>query len=121
MPVHEIKPFTIVIFGASGDLTHRKLIPALYNNFRKKRRPAGLRIVGFARRDWSDDQFREELERGVKEHGTGFDPTAWQAFARSLRYCQGSLDDPKDFAKLAAALDEMETSPADRLYYTLNG
>ncbi|PIU31577.1 MAG: glucose-6-phosphate dehydrogenase [Syntrophobacteraceae bacterium CG07_land_8_20_14_0_80_61_8] len=117
MPVHEIKPFTIVIFGASGDLTHRKLIPALYNNFRKKRLPAGLRIVGFARRDWSDDQFREELERGVKEHGTGFDPTAWQAFARSLRYCQGSLDDPKDFAKLGAFLNEVETSPADRLYY----
>jgi glucose-6-phosphate 1-dehydrogenase len=50
--MNDAKPFTIVIFGASGDLTRRKLIPALYNNFRKKRLPAGLRIVGFARREW---------------------------------------------------------------------
>jgi len=45
---------TVVIFGASGDLTRRKLIPALYSNFKKKRLPERLRIVGFARRSWSD-------------------------------------------------------------------
>lgn len=67
---------TVVIFGASGDLTRRKLIPALYNNFKKKRLPAGLQIVGFARRDCSDDQFRDLLGTGVKEYGTAFDPSA---------------------------------------------
>lgn len=117
MTANDTKRFTIIIFGASGDLTRGKLIPALYNNSRKKRLRDKLRIVGFARRDWSDDQFREQLGNGVKEYGSGFDPTMWQAFARSLRYCQGSLDDPKDFAKLSGFLDEMESSPADRLYY----
>ncbi len=117
MLANESNPFIIVIFGASGDLTRRKLIPALYNNFRKRRLPAGFRIVGFARRDWSDHQFRERLGSGAKENGAGFDPAVWQEFARSLGYFRGSLDDPADFSKLGAFLDEMEKSPTDRLYY----
>lgn len=108
---------TIIIFGASGDLTRRKLIPALYNNFRKKRLPGDLRIVGFARRQWSDDQFRQQLEDGIKAHGTGFDPKVWLTFARSLHYCQGNLADAQDFVKLGAFLGQIERSPADRLYY----
>ncbi|MGQ9491869.1 MAG: glucose-6-phosphate dehydrogenase [Anaerolineae bacterium] len=108
---------TMIIFGASGDLTRRKLMPALYNNFRKKRLPGDLRIVGFARRQWSDDQFREQLGDGIKEHGTDFDPKAWSTFARSLHYCQGNLNNAQDFVKLAVSLDEIERSSADRLYY----
>ena len=56
---------TIVIFGASGDLTHRKLIPALYNNFLKQRLPEGLHILGVARREWSDEEFREGLHEKI--------------------------------------------------------
>ncbi len=108
---------TIIIFGASGDLTRRKLIPALYDNFRKKRLPDNLQIVGFARRQWSDDQFREQLGDGIKAHGTAFDPKVWHMFAQCLHYCQGSLDDAQDFIKLGAFLQQMERSPADRLYY----
>ncbi len=108
---------TIIIFGASGDLTRRKLIPALYNNFRKKRLPEGLRIVGFARRQWSDDQFRDKLGDGIKAHGTGFDPKVWHTFAQCLHYCQGSLDDAQDFVKLGVFLGQIERSPTDRLYY----
>jgi len=108
---------TIVIFGASGDLTRRKLIPALYNNFKKKRLPAGLRIVGFARRNWSDDQFRERLGSGVKEHGAAFDASVWNDFARSICYVQGDMDTPGDYHKLHSTLKDMETEPADRLYY----
>lgn len=115
--MNDDKTATIIIFGASGDLTRRKLIPALYNNFRKKRLPDKLRIVGFARRQWSGDQFREQLKEGIKEHGTGFDPKVWHTFAQSLHYCQGSLDDAKDFVKLVVFLEEIERSPADRLYY----
>ena len=108
---------TVVIFGASGDLTRRKLIPALYNNFRKKRLPGGLRIVGFARRDWSDEQFRDQLGIGVKEYSPAFDPRVWNDFARSIRYCQGDLDAAKDYEKLQAYLDNLEKEAADRLYY----
>ena len=108
---------TVVIFGASGDLTRRKLIPALYNNFRKKRLPAGLRIVGFARRDWSDDQFRDRLGTGVKEYGTAFDDTVWSDFARTIHYFQGDLDASEDYEKFQAYLDDVEKEPADRLYY----
>ena len=50
------EPTTVVIFGASGDLTRRKLIPALFNLYRKGRLPANTRIVGFARRPWTDDR-----------------------------------------------------------------
>lgn len=114
--MNDDRSVTIIIFGASGDLTRRKLMPALYNNFRKKRLPEELRIVGFARRQWSDDQFREHLGDGIKEHGT-FDPEVWQTFAQSLHYCRGSLDDAEDFEKLGVFLEQIESSPADRLYY----
>jgi len=53
---------SIIIFGASGDLTHRKLLPALFNLFRKKRIPGKFQILGFASRAWDDDQFRLEME-----------------------------------------------------------
>ena len=111
------KPFTMVIFGASGDLTHRKLIPALYSNFKKKRLPAELRIVGFARRNWSDDRFRYRLRNGVKEHAGSFDEAMWKDFARAVRYFQGDLDVPGDYDKLRSYLKDMEKNPADRLYY----
>jgi glucose-6-phosphate 1-dehydrogenase len=108
---------TIVIFGASGDLTRRKLIPALYNNFRKKRLPAGLRIVGFARRNWSYDEFRDRLGSGVKEYGAAFDASAWNDFARSIRYVPGDMASSDDYQKLQSALKDIEMEPADRLYY----
>ncbi len=115
--MNNTNPFTIVIFGASGDLTNRKLIPALYNNFRKKRLPDGLRIVGFARRDWSEDQFRDRLAGGVAEYGTGFDAGVWNDFARCIRYIRGNLDARGDYRKLHVHLNDMEKEPVDRLYY----
>ena len=115
--MNDDKSATIIIFGASGDLTQRKLIPALYNNFRKKRLPAGLRIVGLARRDWDDQKFRDRLETGVKQHGTGFSTGLWQDFARRIGYVRGNLDAPGDFRKLDAHLGDMEHASADRLYY----
>ena len=60
-------PTTIVIFGASGDLTQRKLVPALYNLLRKERLPKDVNIVGFARRPFSDDEFRTRMKDGLKK------------------------------------------------------
>lgn len=110
-------PTTVVIFGASGDLTHRKLIPALYNNYRKQRLPKRLQIVGVARRDWSNAKFREELCDGVKQYAGSFDERLWQEFAAGVSYFRGDLDVPDDYRTLQSYLAGIEAGPANRLYY----
>ena len=113
-----MKATTIVIFGASGDLTQRKLVPGLYNLYRKGRLPQGVRMVGFARHLYTDETFRSRLREGVIEFSSGtFDPDTWSAFCRSLRYFQGDLKAPQAFQSLEAFLRDMEGGPADRLYY----
>ena len=109
---------TIVIFGASGDLTWRKLVPALYNLYKKGRLTECTWIVGFARRPWSDEYFQQRLKEGVEQFSAStFDADTWEEFAPKLRYFQGDLGRAEDYKKLAAFLDEIECSPANRLYY----
>ncbi len=113
-----VRPVTVVIFGASGDLTARKLVPALYNLYRKGRLPAGTRIVGFARRPLDHDAFRAALRAGALEFaGPEFDAATWDRFAAGLWYARGDLSTLDDYVSLAHFLDEKETGPADRLYY----
>ncbi|MCB9435389.1 MAG: glucose-6-phosphate dehydrogenase [Anaerolineales bacterium] len=108
---------TIVIFGATGDLTHRKLIPALYNLYLKNRLSVPFQVVGFARRDWSDDHFREALQGGVQEFSThSYDAAKWAEFAPNIVYRQGNLDVQADYEQLRAYADDtclfyMATSP----------
>ncbi len=109
---------TIVIFGASGDLTWRKLIPALYNNFKKKRLDSCTNIVGFARRPFSKESFRDHLKQGVVETSPGtFDAKTWAVFAEKITYFQGNLDVAEDFKSLHVYLKKVEDGPVDRLYY----
>ncbi len=109
---------SITIFGASGDLTWRKLIPALYNNFKKGRLDACTHIVGFARRPILDVEFRERLRTGVQQFSAGtYDEATWNAFATMISYFQGNLDQPNDFIRLVAYLEMLEVEPANRLYY----
>lgn len=108
---------TIVIFGATGDLTHRKLIPALYRNWKKGRLWKRTQIAGVARRDWSDDYFRERLLDGVKRFGGTFDPQAWEDLAGRIHYVRGDLEVAGDYAAVARRLHEIEAGPANRLYY----
>jgi len=110
---------TIVIFGATGDLTWRKLVPALYNNFKKKRLPqARTDIVGFARRPYTDDEFREHLRDGVSQNSPDtFDAAVWAEFAPRLRYCAGNFDNVADFSRLEKFLLQEEGGPCNRLYY----
>jgi glucose-6-phosphate 1-dehydrogenase len=109
---------TIVIFGASGDLTWRKLIPALYNLYRKGRLPQGLSIVGFARRPYSHDDFRAHLREGTNKFSAdSFDAGLWEEFAAHIWYARGDLDTTEDYTKLNATLSEMEHGPTNRLYY----
>ena len=112
------KVTSLVIFGASGDLTQRKLVPALYNNFRKGRLQDGVRIIGYARRPYDDESFRQRMRAGIEEFSPGtFDPELWQKFSPLIHYFQGNLDVPEDFSKLDEYLKQAERVDASRLYY----
>ena len=83
---------TIVIFGASGDLTSRKLVPALYEAFQKGRLPEATRIVGFARTPQSDDSWREKLRGSTAAFlGEALDAAVWQSLAASIHYLPGDI------------------------------
>ena len=115
---NDCNPTTIVIFGASGDLTWRKLIPGLYNNFKKGRLAECAHIVGFARRPFTDETLRDHLLEGVKTFSAEtFDPAVWAEFAGKLSYFQGDLDVPEDYERLDEMLKQLECGPANRLYY----
>ncbi len=108
----------IIIFGASGDLTWRKLIPALYNNYLKGRMPGCGDIIGFARRPYNDQTFRERLQQGVQSFSPeSFDQSKWDDFSSRLVYFQGNLDAPGDFKRLDDFLEGREHHHANRLYY----
>jgi glucose-6-phosphate 1-dehydrogenase len=116
------EPCAVVLFGATGDLTHRKLVPALYHLERGGQLPAECAIVGFARRDWSDEQFRAEIKPGLaKEAGNGpaFE-AAWPAFAQRIAFASGKFDEPEAYANLKAkleAIDDSHGTRGNRLYY----
>ena len=93
------EPCTVVIFGASGDLAHRKLVPALYQLARGDRLPPSYAVVGFARTPMSDEEFRERLREAMKVPAA--EPT-WESFAGHLRYVAGQYDDVASFRRLGA-------------------
>ena len=112
---------TLVIFGASGDLTRRKLIPSLCSLYCKGRIPQGLRIVGVARREMSDEQFRESLYRAIEEEGE-FPPDfrEWAEFASRISYVAGDVSSAEDLGNLQGRLADLEgpaPAAAHRLYY----
>src|SRR6202142_4365293 len=88
-----VEPCTIVIFGASGDLTARKLIPALYHLCKEKQMPSAFRIIGFARREKTDASWRSELRAALDQFSRTkpVDEKVWKEFSASLFYCQGDL------------------------------
>jgi glucose-6-phosphate 1-dehydrogenase len=109
---------TLVIFGASGDLTQRKLIPALYNLYQRKRLPEEFNIVGFARRPWSHDEFRSLLcEAAQNDEKDQFDQKTWDSFAAKVCYWRGDLATRSDYEGLHRFLYDWEKRQANRLYY----
>jgi len=111
-------PTSIIIFGASGDLTQRKLIPSLLNLSRKSRLPKTFSIVGFGGTAFTDEEFRKHLLDGVKEFaGFKFTDEEWGTFAPHLFYQQGKYNQATDFENLAKRLAELENTLANRLYY----
>jgi glucose-6-phosphate 1-dehydrogenase len=106
-----------VIFGASGDLTRRKLGPALFALHAAGRLAPGCTIVGFARTEWADDDFRSHIRSGIDEFEGGCDDAVWQSFAARLRYLTGDLTTAADYTRLARLLDQVESGVSNRLYY----
>ena len=102
-----VAPCTIVIFGATGDLTARKLIPALYHLYCVKQLPNPFRIIGFARRPKTDDAWREELLTDLQTYSKAHSPDCgdWPAFAANISYCQGEFGDPNAYKKLQSQLE----------------
>ncbi len=115
---NETRTTSIVIFGASGDLTERKLIPALYRLFRKGRLPEKLNIVGMSRTPFSDEQYRDRLRKGVEECTIGgVDDASCDAFFAHVCYLPGDSTIPADYERLDSFLQKKEDGPADRMYY----
>jgi glucose-6-phosphate 1-dehydrogenase len=100
---------TIVIFGASGDLTRRKLLPAFFHLHVEGLLPRDFAIVGFARTEWTDDSFREHAERSIREFGRA-DPKGhvWDDFARHLLYFRGEFNKKGAFDPFVEYLDSVD-------------
>jgi glucose-6-phosphate 1-dehydrogenase len=101
-----VEPCTVVIFGASGDLTARKLIPALYHLILEKAMPEPFRIIGFARREKTDEIFRKELREALDQFSRTkpVDEAVWASFADGISYCQGDMADLEAYKKLKAMI-----------------
>ncbi len=112
---------SVVVFGASGDLTSRKLVPALFMLSRKGRLTPETRIVGFSRTAMTDDQFREHLYSQAKGLlGAECPEEAWRRFAPAISYCRGDIGNPDHFRTLDEhlnAIAQQPGGPAGRLYY----
>ena len=119
-------PTTIVIFGASGDLTQRKLIPALYTLYAEGRLPPTFAVIGVARTEFGaaepETGFRDHLRQGARENARvgGEDDVTWASFASHLYYCRGDYDDPNAYTELARRLVELDAECAscgNHLFY----
>ena len=121
MPSND-EPFSLVIFGASGDLAHRKLIPALWSLYAARTLPEPFVIIGTGRTEMSDDAFRTKMKDGVKQFARLKMPNdnVWARFAASLVYVAGDPTGPELYARLRETLDDVERrNPGlgNRLYY----
>jgi glucose-6-phosphate 1-dehydrogenase len=115
------QPCSVVIFGATGDLTHRKLIPALYNLAVDGELPPAVTVVGFARREKSDDEFRRELEEATRKFSRqAVRDEIWKTFAQSIFYHQSDFGDEAGYKSLAERLDKIDqerSTRGNRLFY----
>lgn len=89
-------PCSIVIFGVTGDLSRKKLLPAIYDLANRGLLPPSFGLTGFARRDWTEDYFKDFVKENVQAHcRTPFKEATWKQLADGIRFVQGTFDDPK--------------------------
>src|SRR5207302_10884647 len=115
------QPCALVIFGATGDLAHRKLIPALYNLAAAGELPPAVTVIGFARRPKKDDEFRDDLAQTTKQFSRQpVRDEIWKTFAQSLFYHQSEFDDEKGYQSLTKRLEQVDKergTRGNRLFY----
>jgi len=119
------QPCSIVIFGATGDLTHRKLVPALYNVAADGELPPAVTIVGFARRKKRDEEFRRDLEEATRKFSRQpVRDEIWKTFGQSIFYHQSEFGDESGYEQLVKRLDEIDKTHGtrgNRLFYFAAG
>ena len=102
-------PCCVVIFGVTGDLARKKLMPAIYDLANRGLLPPSFALVGFARRDWADQDFSQVVLDAVKQHArTPFRQEVWDRLAEGVRFVQGTFDDEKAFESLAETLGKLD-------------
>src|SRR5512147_735002 len=116
-----VEPCTLVIFGGSGDLARRRLIPALYNLLLDGLLPPNFAVIGLGRTLMTDKEFRATLRDGVVAHSRqALEEDRWKDFAEHLFYVSGGNDDPNTFATLKTRTEEIERNlqlPGNRIFY----
>jgi glucose-6-phosphate 1-dehydrogenase len=115
------EPGVMVIFGASGDLTRRKLIPALYDLAAQRRLPMEFAVVGVSRTELSHDDFREKLRDALEEHRSGqVSEDVWESFSKSIFYLPGDSKKPETYEELKGFLNHLDDergTEGNRIYY----
>lgn len=102
-------PCGVVIFGVTGDLSRKKLMPAIYDLANRGLLPPSFALVGFARREWADQDFSKIVYDAVKEHArTPFRQEVWDRLSEGFRFVQGSFDDDASFARLSETLNKLD-------------
>jgi len=120
--LRQAPPVALVIFGASGDLARRKLVPALFDLHQAGLLGQHFAVLGFSRSALSDEDFRESLREGVQQFARhkAVDEPAWQEFSSALHYQRGQFDDPSSYRELAdrlAKIDGEHGMAGNRLFY----
>ncbi|MGL5858657.1 MAG: glucose-6-phosphate dehydrogenase [Angustibacter sp.] len=114
-------PCSLVIFGVTGDLARKKLMPAVYDLANRGLLPPGFSLVGFARRDWADQDFGQVVYEAVKQHArTPFRENVWRHLADGFRFVPGTFDDASSFDQLAEtvkALDDERGTGGNHAFY----
>jgi len=103
-------PSSLIIFGVTGDLSRKKLLPAVYDLANRGLLSPAFGLVGFARRDWDDAQFTEVVHEAVRQHArTQYDEEVWRQLARGIRFVAGEFDDEDAFARLRTTVERLDT------------
>ena len=102
-------PSALVIFGVTGDLSRKKLMPAVYDLANRGLLPPGFALVGFARRDWEDQDFEKVVYDAVKQYArTEFHDEVWKQLAQGIRFVPGEFDDDAAFARLKKTIEDLD-------------
>ncbi len=115
------EPSVLIMFGVTGDLAQKKLLPATYDLANRGLLPPGFSLVGFARRDWSDQEFAKFTHEAVRQHArTQFREEVWEQVREGIRFCSGEFSDDEAFDHLADIVQRLDTergTGGNRVFY----